>query len=417
MRSRLLKVVAGLAVAAGVIAVGVSCVSKQVHSGNDFPIYFEAARTLLRGGSPYDVTSGLHGYVYLPFFALLLAPLTALPLAAAAWVWYLENIGFLVASIVIAIRVARSGEGARLPAWAAVVAIVPLLGFFHDNLALGQANLVLLLLVVGGIAGVLRERQSLLPGVLLGIAAALKMNLVILVVPILLRGRIRPAAGFAAGIAGALLLPLLLLGPGRAATLMTEWRAKVIAPAAAGTLQGSKMWDQSPQAALRRLLVDSPAYGETRVNVASMSQASFTRIGRIVGAAILASILLLWALGRDKTRVETLAVDFAIGCCASLQIVGFNLKAQFVLLLVPLLVAVSRTLGGARDAGAARGSALALAAALLLLSNPGFVGRSISNVALGYSSVTVATLLLLLTLAWLRFGVGGEVRVARRGTD
>ena len=406
MRTLALKLLAGLLVAAGVIGIGVSCVSKQVHSGNDFPIYFEAARTLLRGGSPYDVTSGLHGYVYLPFFALLLAPLTALPLAAAAWVWYFENIAFLAASIAIAMRVARTGEGARLPAWAAAGALVPLLGFFHDNLALGQANLFLLLLVVGGIAGALRDGRSVLSGALLGIAAALKMNLVILIVPILLRGRLRPAAGFAAGVAGALLLPFLLLGPARGADLMAEWRAKVIAPAAAGTLQGSKMWDQSPQAALRRLLVDAPAFGDTRVNVASISQATFARVGRVVSAVVLVSILLVWGLGPRKARGESLGIDLAIGCCGALQIVGFNLKAQFVLLLIPLLVAVSRTLGGPAAARPARGTPVAFAAVLLLLSNPGLVGRAISNVALGYSCMTIATTVLLVTLAWLRFAPG-----------
>ncbi|HET9952818.1 MAG TPA: glycosyltransferase family 87 protein, partial [Candidatus Eisenbacteria bacterium] len=289
MRPGARRILVGIALAAGIVAIGFSCVSKQLRSGNDFPIYYEAARTLLSGGSPYDVTSGLHGYVYLPFFALLLAPLTALPLAAAAWAWYLANVGFMAASIGMAIRAARSGERARLPGWAAAAALVPLLGFFHDNLALGQANLFLLVLVVGGIAGLLGPGPRILPGVLLGFAAALKMNLAILVVPILLRGKVRPVAGFAVGIACAILLPLAYLGPVRGVDLMSQWRAKVIAPAAAGTLQGSKLWDQSPQAALRRLLVDAPAYGETRVNLASISQPSFARVGRAVGGAFLAA--------------------------------------------------------------------------------------------------------------------------------
>ncbi|HET9952819.1 MAG TPA: hypothetical protein VFS09_13605, partial [Candidatus Eisenbacteria bacterium] len=160
--------------------------------------------------------------------------------------------------------------------------------------------------------------------------------------------------------------------------------------------------DQSPQAALRRLLVDAPAYGETRVNLASISQPSFARVGRAVGGAFLAALLLVWIAGRGKERADSLLTDLAIGCCGMLQIVGFNLKAQFVLLLIPLLVAVARTLGGAGPARRGRVAVLLLTGGLLLLSNPGFVGRAISNVALAYSSVTLATLLLLVTLASIR---------------
>ena len=45
----------------GLVAIGVVAVTKQVRDGNDFPIYWQAARDLLAGRSPYDVGSGLHG--------------------------------------------------------------------------------------------------------------------------------------------------------------------------------------------------------------------------------------------------------------------------------------------------------------------------------------------------------------------
>jgi len=69
---------------AAVILVGVLAVRKQLRDANDFPIYWNAARALLAGRSPYEVGTGLHGYVYLPWFAVAMVPLAMLPLPAAA---------------------------------------------------------------------------------------------------------------------------------------------------------------------------------------------------------------------------------------------------------------------------------------------------------------------------------------------
>jgi Glycosyltransferase family 87 len=402
MRARATRYLLALAALAGILGIGYACVSKQVRTGTDFPLYYAAARTLLAGGTPYDVTSGLHGYVYLPFFALLLAPLASMPLAAAAAVWYAANVIFIAASIAGTVRLARAGEASRLSAWLAVAALVPLLGLFHDNLVLGQANLFLLILVVTAIAGLLEPKARIAPGFLLGLAAALKMNAALLVVPLMIRGRVRPLLGFAAGIGFAVLAPLAVLGPARGLELMAEWRAKVVIPAAQGTLQGSKIWDQSPQAALRRLLVDAPAYGDTRVNVATISPASVARVGRVVGAGIFLALLLVWLRSPSKGLGDALLLDLGMACCGVLQVVGFNLKAQFVLLLLPGMVAASRAFGVPRRGGRGTRLGILLAGLLLLLSNPGLAGRAVSNVALSYSSMAVATLIIVVVLARLR---------------
>ena len=66
--------------AVSVVVFAYVSVHRQLRDGNDFPIYWQAARDLIANRSPYDVGSGLHGYVYLPWVALLLGPLAVLPL-------------------------------------------------------------------------------------------------------------------------------------------------------------------------------------------------------------------------------------------------------------------------------------------------------------------------------------------------
>src|SRR5262249_11406466 len=159
--------------------------------------------------------------------------------------------------------------------------------------------------------------------------------------------------------------------------LMKQWHEKVMLPAAEGTLQGSNVIDQSPQAALRRLLVADPAFDATRVNVASLDPEAFRRVSFGASAAILVGYLLLWLLAPARGSPPALLADLALGCCAMVQLTGFSLKAQFVALLLPAWLAAS--LAWHRPARAPR-ALLVIAGALFLFSQPGLVGRAASNV-------------------------------------
>jgi len=379
------------------LAFGFVAVHRQVRDGNDFPLYWQAARDLLAGRSPYDATTGLHGYVYLPWFAWALVPLALMPLAAAAWCWYVANLAF---TWLAGRALLDSLRDAGVPLRGATLALatLPLVALFQDNLILGQANLLLLLLVALAVRGVVG-------GFPLGYAAALKMPAAVLALPLVVRGRARTLLGVALGLGIAIGVPLL--APGGSARL-GEWREKVIAPAAAGTLQGSKIIDQSPQAALRRLLVAGPAFDDHAVNVASLDAVTFARVSRITSLAFLLGYAVVWWFAPRRDSPRALLLDIALGCCAMVQLTGFNLKAQFVLLLLPAWLAAS--LAWERR-WRTRRVALVVAGALFLLSQPGLVGRTASNWMLAYSCMTVATVILAKVLAWQRLTVEGAPRV------
>ena len=388
----------------GIVAIGLTAVRKQVRDGNDFPLYWQGARDLIAGTSPYDVASGLHGYVYLPWFAWALAPLALLPLPAAATCWYAANVAFLllaVRELMAALRAAGLIPRTRT----LLLAALPLAALAHDNLVLGQANLFLLWLIAAATRGALEPRgSSFTRGAALGVAAALKMSAGVLVLPWLRRWRTRLLAACFAGVAFVLLFPFGLSGPERGLAHLRDWHAKVVAPAAAGTLQGSKVIDQSPHAGLRRLLVDAPAFGETRVNVASLEPRAFARVSLAVVTGLVVFYMLVVRVGPAQATGRAQLLDLALGCCAMVQVTGFNLKAQFIVLLLPAWAAA--TLAFARDARSSWGTRVALlaAGALFLLSQPGLVGRAASNWLLAYSAMGVGTLLLAAVLVTLRFG-------------
>jgi alpha-1,2-mannosyltransferase len=182
-------VVLGLVSAAGGLGVAVAKASgRQV----DFDVYRMGAAHVL-GPHLYDVRLpqlGLH-FTYPPFAALLFWPFAQLPVHAGQLAWSLLNLVMLAALTATSIRAVRP----RWPlqrTWAtAALVLFPALWLSPDLLTLdfGQVNFLIALLVLLDLACILKMRSHMVPrGVLLGIAAALKLTPLIFV-PFLLATR------------------------------------------------------------------------------------------------------------------------------------------------------------------------------------------------------------------------------------
>jgi alpha-1,2-mannosyltransferase len=185
------------AVLVGVAVVIYALVLNQgVLHHQDFAAYLNAARDILQGQPlyspflhhPFPDATLRPAYIYPPSFALLLAPLGLLPDAAAAAVWIALQQAALVVAVVVVLRWLRPTK------WAVAALVFATLSFYPlwVDVVQGQANLLVLLLVTVGIVGVLRGRPAF--GVAIGVAAALKLTPLILVVWLLLDRRFRAAA-------------------------------------------------------------------------------------------------------------------------------------------------------------------------------------------------------------------------------
>ncbi|MBB2937314.1 alpha-1,2-mannosyltransferase [Amycolatopsis bartoniae] len=175
------RLLAGLLVL-GALAVGVCAWLAGWRLGADSAVYRAGALTLLHGDPLYtlDRLSALPSWVALPFTyppaaALLFVPLAALP-SGLAW-------GIVTTASVVSLAVV-----VRLCARRALVLTVLALGLepVWKTLVLGQINLILLALVVVDVLA--RPRFS---GVLIGIAAAVKLTPLIFVVHLFVTGRWR----------------------------------------------------------------------------------------------------------------------------------------------------------------------------------------------------------------------------------
>jgi alpha-1,2-mannosyltransferase len=124
------------------------------------------------------------------------APLALLPDAVANVVWLVIGQAALAAALVLTLRRLRPRG------WAVTAILCATLTFYPlwIDAVQGQANLLVLLLVTAGVAGIAQGKPTF--GIALGAAAALKLTPVILLVWLLLDRRFREAAWMIGALGG-----------------------------------------------------------------------------------------------------------------------------------------------------------------------------------------------------------------------
>ncbi|HEX6055989.1 MAG TPA: glycosyltransferase 87 family protein [Intrasporangium sp.] len=170
--------------------VGVATAVGALHGGfTDLFVYQHAGLIALDGlpAEARDPVTGLR-FTYPPFAAVLMAPLAPLPSWVAAGLWTAASVAALAAVVALV----RRSLDQPAPGW--LVALLTLgavaLEPVWQNLVFGQINTLIMLAVL---VDLLRPSQRW-SGVLIGIAAGVKLTPLVFVVLLVLVGR-RTAAG------------------------------------------------------------------------------------------------------------------------------------------------------------------------------------------------------------------------------
>ncbi|MDG4786191.1 glycosyltransferase 87 family protein [Micromonospora sp. WMMD1102] len=177
---------------------------------SDLHIYYGAIRHLHTGGALYEFVAENGGpFTYPPFAALVLSPIGLLPEGALQLGWLVLTCA-AVAAIGIAAGRALAPDRQRRPLVVAATAVALLLSApAQSNLRFGQVSVfVVLLALVDG----MRLTPARYRGVLVGIAAAIKLTPLLFVLYFLLARRFRDAgralaAFLLCGLVGAAVLP------------------------------------------------------------------------------------------------------------------------------------------------------------------------------------------------------------------
>ena len=206
----------GPACIAGVV-LGALVAGALVGGFPDLHVYRYGGSAILHHTGLYAADDPVTGYpfTYPPFAAVLLVPLAVLPGTAAAALWTAASVAALVATIALVLR--AQGRPAP-PAAIAVLAVGALaLEPVWQTLTFGQVNLLLMLALLVD----LHHPQRRWSGLLVGVAAGIKLTPLVLVVLLVLVGERAAARRAGLTFAGTVLLGVLVL-PGSAASYWSE---------------------------------------------------------------------------------------------------------------------------------------------------------------------------------------------------
>lgn len=256
----------------------------------DLDVYRAGGDAILHAEPLYELRSPATGmpFTYPVFAALLFVPFAMLPGGAAHATLIVISLAALVAICVSSLGMAGlRWRDQAIPAGLALAGLAVFSNPVTRNLALGQINVVLTALVLLDVAFLRRTRWH---GLLIGLAAAVKLVPFLFVVYLVLVGRRRAALTASATFGGAALLGLLL-EPGQS---WLFWTRHMFDPTRVGS--APHVANQSLRGVVARLLHDD------------LPPASVTLA---LGAAVVGAAL--WAARRYEARGEELLGVSIIG--------------------------------------------------------------------------------------------------------
>ena len=275
------------------VLVVVAAAAGGVRGGfTDLFVYRYGGRALLDGLPVYgsrDPVEGLR-FTYPPFAAVVMVPLALLPGWLAAALWTGASVGALAAVVIVV----RRELGQPAPGWLVVVLTAGALALepVWQNLTFGQVNAFLMLAVLVDLV----RPDWRWAGVLVGIAAGVKLTPLVFVVLLVLVGRHTAALRAALAFAGTVAVGFVAM-PGAAATY---WTDRPLDAARVGPPELAH--NQSVYGALTRLLHGPPptllwlaVAGPLSLAVLLVGAAWWRRGDRVLGTCLGALAMLLFS--------------------------------------------------------------------------------------------------------------------------
>ncbi|GAC1481144.1 MAG: hypothetical protein PVSMB9_06260 [Candidatus Dormibacteria bacterium] len=293
----------------------------------DFVNYFGGAQAAAHGGDIYadfkhswGTQAWVVAYIYPPFFALVLAPLTSLGLVAAGRIWLLGVHAAFFGALALILRAhPELSRSARRLFLIAALAFMPV----YLNLKFQQVATAWLLLLAGTLLAALRRRDAT-GGVLLALAASLKVTPLFLI-PLFFRIGRRRLALFGGAALTAVTAVTMLMSP-------ESWQFFTVVLPRIGL--GTANWDNgSIDGLVSRVVQYAPGIaGDATQSVAKAV---------IAFAALTVLGWTLWSCRGGNDPAWTLRLSVGALVTALLIVSSVTWQHHLVTLLLPLATAMA----------------------------------------------------------------------------
>ena len=199
----------------------------------DFDVYRTAAERARHAEPLYREADGHYQFKYLPAFALAMVPFALVDREAAKALWFALCAGLLTAFI----RWCIAGLPERRRSESILIALTALfmIKFYAHELTLGQTNIVLGTLLVGGLLAA-QVDQPVLAGILMGAAAFIKPYALLMLPWLAISYGPAAAVSSVVVLLGGLVVPAAVYGWNGNVHLLVEWFQTVTGSTSANLL-------------------------------------------------------------------------------------------------------------------------------------------------------------------------------------
>lgn len=296
--------------------------------------YYPAGRVILENpASLYEWGKGF-GFVNLPILAILFTPISFLPKLAAQIIFTILGIIAIGWSIKLLLQLTKASGWQKL----AVSGLILINGPLYYSLKQGNSTHFVLLLLIAALFCI-RDKRDIWIGILLAIAALIKIPLFLLGVYFACRQRWRVVLGFTAALLAIVTTSILFFG----IDLHLIWLEKCVFSLAGKPLAAFNV--QSVDGFVGRLLYDVKIANWQPLEIGwEFKILRYLLISMIVGS----SILVRWR-AKTPATLETEYLEFSIALCIGILISPISWTHYYLYLLLPLslyicnLIAVPQT--------------------------------------------------------------------------
>lgn len=196
--------------------------------GVDCNVYLYASQMLFKGGNIYE-NNPFNNYLYSPFFAMLLRPLSIFKFEIGRILWAVINLGLVLRLWQIIENLATESLflQSKQKTWWRVVVFFISAGFLVHNFNLGQVTIVLLWLTFEGIYQVLWRNKKMAGAMLLAMGAVIKIVPLIGLFFLFFKGRYKAVAMAFGFILVLLLTPSFFVGFDYNIEMLQNWFATI----------------------------------------------------------------------------------------------------------------------------------------------------------------------------------------------
>lgn len=216
-----------------IFILGVSSVLRTRRGSTDFDTYYYAAKRVTTGSAVYLEQEKVSPYIYPPFFACLIVPLTVFNIETASAIWYVLNLILFALCLLLCFSLIFNSTRASsifksFPPIPKILFLIITGILFLDNISMLQVNILVFFLILLGLY-LFKRKKDILAGLFLALAISIKIIPVLFLIYFLIKREFKICASIVAGLLiFSIAIPSLYLGLDNASRSIIIWAENVL---------------------------------------------------------------------------------------------------------------------------------------------------------------------------------------------